>query len=93
MQINFGFVFGAIVLMVGTSLALVRGNASRILQMVLSVGGFVLVIESFFGYFELKPAFVAPGQLGIFSKEALAGVALIVHGHNDHLDSGSPKFG
>ena len=78
MQINFGFVFGAIVLMIGTALALVRGNASRILQMVLSVGGFVLVIESFFGYFELKPAFVAPGQLGIFSKEALAGVALIV---------------
>jgi len=70
--VGFGLIAGA------TVISLVRGTASRIIQMILSLGAFALVLESFVGFSSMKLAFAAPGTVGIITKESLAGISLIV---------------
>ena len=59
-------------------LTFAKGLASRTLHLMLSLIAVVLVIESFAGLPFGKMNLSAPGQLGVFSKESIAGTALVV---------------
>ena len=59
-------------------LTFAKGLASRTLHLMLSLIAVVLVIESFAGLPFGKMNLSAPGQLGVFSKESIAGTALVL---------------
>lgn len=59
-------------------LTFAKGFAGRITQLMLSVMAVVLIVESFMGLPFGKMSLSAPGQLGVLSKESIAGVALVV---------------
>jgi len=61
-----------------TVLALVGGNAARVVQVLLSLLAFALVFESFLAFAGKSNSFVAAGTTGLFTMTALSGVALIV---------------
>lgn len=59
-------------------LTLAKGFVSRTMQLMISLIAVALMLESFIGLPFGKMALSAPGNLGIFSKESIAGVALVV---------------
>jgi purine-cytosine permease-like protein len=77
-NLTVGFLVQLTVLTIVGVLTLVKGLASRTIQLMISVISIALVIESFSGLPFGKMTLNAPGTLGIFSKESIAGLALVV---------------
>jgi len=77
-NITTGFIVQLLVLSGVAALSFVRGSASRLVQVFVSILAFVLVAESFSGLPLGNFTMVALGQVGILSKESLVGIALVV---------------
>lgn len=77
-NISNGLIIQVLILTVVALLTFAKGGAWRIIQMVMSCIALVLVLESFGGLLTVNLKLSAPGQLGIMSKESLAGIALVV---------------
>ena len=73
-----GLVVEILVLTLVGVLTFAKGLASRTLQLMVSLIAVALVVESFIGLPFGKMSLSAPGQLGVLSKESIAGVAMIV---------------
>lgn len=77
-EITAGLVVQVALLFVAAVMAIVRGNAARIIQVMLSLTAFGLVMESFFGVAGKASALETSGTIGLVSVEALAGAGIIV---------------
>ena len=77
-NLTVGFLVQLSVLTLVGVLTLVKGLASRTIQLMISLISVALVIESFLGLPFGKMSLSAPGNLGIFSKESIAGMALVI---------------
>ena len=76
-NLTVGFLVQLSVLTLVGALTLLKGLASRTIQVMISLISVALVIESLLGLPFGKLALSAPGNLGIFSKESIAGIALV----------------
>jgi purine-cytosine permease-like protein len=77
-DLKVGLVASAIAVIIVGALALIRGTASRVLQLALSVSAFVALLFALIGIFGRNLGFISPGIAGLGSKESLLGFALVV---------------
>ena len=78
LDLNVGLVGSAIAVLLIAALTLVRGSASRVLQLVLSSAAFAAVVVALTGISSATLGFTTPGSAEVFSKASLLGVATIV---------------
>ena len=78
LDLNVGLVGSAIAVLLIAVLTLVRGSASRVLQLVLSSAAFAAVVVTLTGISSATLGFNTPGSAEVFSKASLLGVATIV---------------
>jgi purine-cytosine permease-like protein len=78
LDLNVGMVGSAIAVLLIAALTLVRGSASRVLQLVLSSAAFAAVVVALTGISSATLGFATPGTSELFSKASLLGVATIV---------------
>ena len=77
-EINVGLVASVIAVLVFGIVALIRGAASRVIQLVLSASAFIALLVVLVGVFGKQIGLVAPGIFGLGSKQSLLGFALVV---------------
>lgn len=77
-NLSVGLVIQSLVLILLVVMVLVRGNVSRIIQVLFSLLAFGLFAESLIVIPAGGLSFVAAGALGLTSLEAIAGVALVI---------------
>ncbi|MEI8231707.1 MAG: cytosine permease, partial [Actinomycetes bacterium] len=77
-DLTIGLVVSAILLLLVSAVALVRGRASRLIQLILSALGFGSFIVAMAGLSSKHLEFAAPGSASMGSKESLLGIALVV---------------
>jgi len=77
-EINVGLVASVIAVIAIGLIALVRGAASRVLQLVFSASAFMALLIALVGVFGKQLGLVAPGIFGLGSKQSLLGFALVV---------------
>ena len=78
LDLNVGLVGSAIAVLLIAALTLVRGSASRVLQLVLSSAAFAAVVVALTGISSATLGFTTPGSAELLSKASLLGVATIV---------------
>ena len=76
-DIKIGLVASVIAVIVVGFLALIRGTASRIIQLVLSTGAFIALLVASVGVFSKQLGLVAPGIFGLGSEQSLLGFSLV----------------
>lgn len=77
-NLTVGLVVQLIFVAIISLVVLVRGNVSRVIQVLLSVLAFVLVAETFLAVPGAGFTFVSAGSLDIISLSGLAGIALVI---------------
>lgn len=77
-NLTVGLVVQAVFVLLLAVAVLVRGNASRVIQVGLSLLAFVLVAESFVAFVGSELKFVAAGTGDVLSLEGLSGVSLVI---------------
>jgi len=77
-EINVGLIASVIAVSVFGIVALIRGAASRVIQLVLSASAFMALLIALVGVFGKQLGLVAPGIFGLGSKQSLLGFALVV---------------
>jgi purine-cytosine permease-like protein len=77
-DISSGLIYSATLILVIGLLALVRGRASHITQLVLSSIAFVSTLAALSGFFSKNISFAAPGASGFVTKQSVLGIAIVV---------------
>ena len=77
-NVTVGLTASAIMLILVAAVSMIRGRASRLAQIILSLLAFAAMVVSFVGISNKTMEFVAPGSAPIGSKESMLGASIVV---------------